>query len=338
MNDSLKKLRFLHSFVMRRMVHVNLQLLYQCNFRCSICDFWKDAYRDAPAMTLDQVRLVSDKLARIGPQIVSIGGGEPLLHPDIVDIVQALAKDHFPVMICNGWYMTPDLARELFKAGMNEISISIDYADKDKHDRQRNMSGAFEKGIDALRMLNGYRVYPHQRVHMISVVMDDNIGDIEPLIRLSRELGFTYLVTLYSNCRGAKETRKPGLDVSARLLELKKAYPEFVSLRGYLKRFTGAIQNNGAAPCYAGKNLMNIDSGGDVTFCIDHLENPAGNIFTDNMEDIRDALTIRHAQNTCAQCWTSCRGSIETMMYGKDRLANLYDYYQMVKNVPVLPS
>lgn len=335
MSDALKKLRFLKSFVMRRMVHVNLQLLYQCNFRCSICDFWKEDYKDAPVMTLKKVRLVSDKLKRIGPQIVSIGGGEPLLHPQIVDIVKVLNKDHFPVMICNGWYMTPDLARDLFRAGMNEISISIDYADKARHDRQRNMHGAFEKGIDALRMLNENRAYPHQRVHMISVVMDDNIDDIEPLIRLSRDMGLTYLVTLYSNCRGAKDSRHPEADVSAHLLELKERYPEFVSLRGYLGRFTGAINDNGAAPCYAGKNLMNIHSGGDVTFCIDHLENPAGNIFRDSMEDIRDELLSRHKANTCAQCWTSCRGSIETVMYGGDRMSNLYDYYQMVKSIPI---
>jgi len=335
MSDSIKKLRFFYSFLMKRMVHVNLQLLYRCNFRCSICDFWKDEYKDYPVMTIDQVKTVSEKLKRLGPQIISIGGGEPLLHPDIIEIVKILAKDHFPVMICNGWYMTPELARSLFSAGIHEISISIDYIDKSKHDRQRNMPGAFERGTEALKMLNENRVSPHQRVHMISVVMDDNIADIEYLIKLSREMGITYLVTLYSSCRGEKDPRCSTTDISSAMLSLKKKYPEFVALRGYLRRFTEAVREKGAAPCYAGKNLMNIDSRGSVTFCIDNLDNPAGNIFTDDIFDIQNSLLDRHKKNNCAKCWTSCRGSIETIMYGNDRMANAFDYYRMIKDVPL---
>ena len=317
------------------MVHPNLQILYQCNFRCSICDFWKEPYTSCNRLQLDQIRLITEKIKYFGPLVISIGGGEPLLHPDLPEIVRILAKDNFPVMICNGWLMTPEKARELWKAGMYEISISVDYIDPKKHDRQRGVDGAFDRAVHALKVLQEQRVGVHQRVHMISVVMDDNIEDIEPLIQLSKRIGVTYLVTLYSNGRGAKASKTKEKGVSGRLKELQRKYPEFVSILGYIDRFSEAIEHNGIKPCYAGKNLFNIGSQGNVTRCIDALDDSAGNILIDDMCAIQNNLRRQCEQSPCRGCWTSCRGSIEPMLYGKNRLRNIISFYQAVKDMPL---
>jgi radical SAM protein with 4Fe4S-binding SPASM domain len=287
-------------------------------------------------MSLEAVQTVARKLSYLGPQIISIGGGEPMLHHDLVRIAEVLSRDHIPVMITNGWYMTPELARALFSVGMYEVSVSIDYADPGKHDRQRGKKGAFDRAVNALRILQENRVRPFQRVHMISVVMEDNVNEIENLILLARELGVTYLVTLYSSKRGDQPLGSVHSGLSHHLLSLKEKYPEFVSLQGYLAKFSQANAEGGIAPCYAGANLMNIDSQGNVTTCIDRLEDPAGNILTGDIKVIRTTLRARQRANTCARCWTSCRGSIETMMYGKPRMMNLRDYYGMTRDIPVL--
>ena len=335
MHDAGKRLRYLYSFARKRLVHLNLQILYQCNFRCSICDFWKEPYKSMAPMSVPGARTIAEKLRTAGPLIVTIGGGEPLLHPDLTEIVRAFAKNNFPVMICNGWYMTPDRARELFKAGLYEVSISLDYADPGKHDRQRGMPGAFDRALAGLEMLHKSRVHPHQRVHMISVIMDDNLDEIEPLVKLAQKIGITYLVTLYSHGRGSKSSRIPGPDVSARLLELRKKYSNFVGVRGYLSRFTQAA-GEGVTPCSAGKNLFNIDCQGNVTRCIDRLDAVAGNIVTGDFSAIERKLGEQYRSNDCGACWTSCRGNIETLMYGPQRLASLMDSYQVTKNVPLV--
>jgi len=331
--ESGKMSRYGYSFLRGKLVHTNLQLLYDCNFKCQICDFWKPAYRGRPRLTVDQVRTIACKLDEIGPQIVSIGGGEPLMHEDITGVIEALADRHFPVMICNGWFMTPEKARALFEAGIYEVSISVDYADPERHDAQRGVPGAHQRAIDALKMLHEARVHPWQRVHMISVVMDDNIEDIEPLIRMSRDMGITYLVTLYSDWRGRAATRATRPDISRVLLDLKDRYPDFVQLRGYLARFTDAVAHGGVGPCYAGKHLCNIDCQGNVTLCIDRLDDPVGNILRDDMRVLEGRLLERYRSNSCKDCWTSCRGSIETLQYGGQRVGNLIDYYRMTRPV-----
>jgi MoaA/NifB/PqqE/SkfB family radical SAM enzyme len=314
------------------MIHVNLQILYDCNCRCRICDFWRGDYRDRPRLTVDQATVISDKLNEVGPQIISIGGGEPLLHPHLELIVQKLAQHHFPVLICNGTLVTAEKARALWSAGMMEISVSVDYASAGRHDAQRGFPGAFDQALRALEILHETRVHPEQRVHMISVLMDDNLDDVEPLIDRCERMGITYLMTLYSHSRGQKPGRQPSTEVSRRLLDIKRRRRHFVALRGYLGRFSEAV-STGAGPCHAGRLLCNIDTQGDVSFCIDRLENSAGNILRDPMRDILGRLHQQHQGNDCRDCWTSCRGSIETIRSARQFLGNLWDYWQMARPV-----
>jgi len=332
-NDFDKRIRFGYSFLLKKIVHINLQLLYSCNFRCRICDFWKDSQTNKQQLSVEDIKIIAGKLKPLGPQIISIGGGEPLMHKDIVSIASILGKNNFPVMICNGWFMTKMLAKELFKAGMYEVSISLDYADPEKHDAQRGIKGAFDKAVNALKILNENREFPHQRVHMISVVMDDNIDEIHELIRLAKKIGVTYLVTLYSSNRGKKDDLVTNKNISKHLLKLKKENPEFVALRGYLNKFSEAAANKGTGECKGGINFFNIDSSGNVSFCIDHLEQNSGNMLKDDIDKITANLKLASLNNRCAGCWTSCRGSIETLLYGSDKIKNYYDMHQMTKKI-----
>lgn len=333
---STKDLRYVYNFFRKRMLHVNIQLLYDCNFRCKICDFWKESYSNSPRINLDSIKIISKKLEHFGPLMVSIGGGEPLLHNQIFEISETFAQKHYPIMICNGWYINKDNAKKLFKAGLHEISISVDYANSQKHDEQRGVEGAFNRAINALKILNESRVSANQRVHMISVVMDDNIDEIEELILLAKKIGVTYLVTLYSDSRGKKEDKLSVNDVSSKLLELKQKYKEFVAIPSYLARFTEAIESDyGISPCTAGINLFNIDSSGNVSLCIDKLDESAGNIIFDNIEIIERNLIELNKSNNCRSCWTSCRGVFQSLLYGDNKLKNYLALYNTIKDVPL---
>jgi radical SAM protein with 4Fe4S-binding SPASM domain len=328
-----KKWKYARAWMRQKLVHLNLQILYQCNFRCHICDFWKPAFKDSPRLSADQVQHIAGQLDRYGPMVISIGGGEPLLHDELIPICEALSPSNFLVMITNGSLMTEDKARAIMAAGLYEVSVSVDYANRAAHDRQRQFTGAFDKACAALEMLQRNRVHAYQRVNMISVVMDDNLDEIEPLITLSKELGVTYLVTMYSDKRGAK-ARAVDPELTRRLLDIKKRNRHFVTVRGYLEKFSQA-KAEGVLPCHAGKNLFNVDCQGNVTLCIDTIHDPVGNILHDDIFELERRLLEKHRTNTCGTCWTSCRGPVETLMYGRNRLRNLRDYYQLTRDVPL---
>jgi MoaA/NifB/PqqE/SkfB family radical SAM enzyme len=61
MKDIGKKARFAWSFLRGRLVHVNLQILYACNYRCQICDFWKETYREKSWVTAQQAAVAAQE-------------------------------------------------------------------------------------------------------------------------------------------------------------------------------------------------------------------------------------------------------------------------------------
>ena len=176
-------LRLAWGFLTGRFIHCNLQITYRCNFRCQICDFWKTRYDPAAELSLAQIRVIGKKLNRLGSLIISLAGGEPLMREDICDIIRIMRdSNHFAILITNGWFVDEETAREMLRAGLQEISVSIDYRDAEKHDAQRGKKGAWERAVRALELLNRYRRDRRTRVHMISVLMDDNLGEIEDFI------------------------------------------------------------------------------------------------------------------------------------------------------------
>jgi MoaA/NifB/PqqE/SkfB family radical SAM enzyme len=307
-------LRLAGNLLRGRMLHCNLQVTYRCPFRCQICDFWKDHYDKAHELSLEDIRRIGAKLNRLGSLIVSLAGGEPLIRQDLPDIITLLNEaNHFPILITNGWFVDEAMARRLLRAGLQEISVSVDYVDPARHDAQRGRQGAWQRAVQALELLHKNRPDKRNRVHMISVLMDDNLEDIEPLILLSRRIGVTYMVNLYSWNRGVKKPRLPGAGVTARLLALKGKYPEFITLTSYIEQFDNAIAAGGVGDCQTGRLLLNIDSHGNVARCTETLDEPVGNVLADDVMAIRDRLRERQRAQPCAQCWTSCRGFAECM-------------------------
>lgn len=321
-------------FATGRFIHANLQVTYRCNFECQICDFWKERHCREEEMSLADVRTVGRKLNRLGTLIISLAGGEPLIREDLCDVIRILNEEnHFPVLITNGWFVNQSLARDILRAGLQEISVSVDYADAKRHDAQRGRPGSWDRAIAALKLLNRHRPDPRNRVHMISVLMDDNLDDIEPMIRLARDLGVTYMLSLYSWNRGGKARRLPHERVTERLLELKARYPEFVTLTSYIEQLDRAVGTGGIGNCQTGRLLMNIDTRGNVSRCIEMLNEPVGNILTDDVMEIRERLGKLQREQSCAQCWTSCRGFAESMMR-PPRLRQFREFYRSVKAHP----
>jgi MoaA/NifB/PqqE/SkfB family radical SAM enzyme len=321
-----------------RLLHCNLQLTYRCNFKCEICDFWKTEHSKAEELTLDDIRLIGKKLNRLGTLIISLAGGEPLVREDLCDVITVLNQaNHFPILITNGWFVNESAAKDLSRAGLQEISVSVDYATPERHDAQRGAPGSWQRALRALELLNRNRLGRMNRVHMISVLMDDNLDDVEPMIRLARDLGVTYMLNLYSWNRGTKTRRLPDRSVTKHLLELKRRYPEFISLTSYVEGLDQAIAEGGIGGCRAGQLLWNIDHRGRVARCTETLDEPVGNLLTDDVLEIRDRLLEKVRTSTCAECWTSCRGFAESM-YKAPRLRQYREFLVSVKPHPLPPA
>lgn len=148
-----------------------------CNMYCDHC------YRDAGCRAEEELNTVEakemlDGIARAGFKIMIFSGGEPLLRPDIVELV-AYAKSLGlrPVFGTNGTLLTPELARRLKEAGTMGMGISLDSLDEEKHDKFRRYSGAWEGAVRGMRYCREAGL-PFQ-IH--TTVMDWNAHELEAI-------------------------------------------------------------------------------------------------------------------------------------------------------------
>ncbi len=96
----------------------------RCNLSCEYCNEYDDFSKPVP---LDTMKRRIDHLARLGTSIVTISGGEPLLHPELDEIIAHMRE--YPILaglITNGYLLTADRIQRLNRAGLDHLQISID--------------------------------------------------------------------------------------------------------------------------------------------------------------------------------------------------------------------
>ncbi|HZY62545.1 MAG TPA: radical SAM protein [Edaphobacter sp.] len=96
----------------------------RCNLACTYCNEFDDVSDPVP---IDEMLRRIDHLGRLGTSVITISGGEPLLHPDLDHIIERIRQTGaIAGMITNGYLLMPDRIERLNKAGLDHMQISID--------------------------------------------------------------------------------------------------------------------------------------------------------------------------------------------------------------------
>lgn len=103
---------------------VHLCVSRRCNLSCGYCYEYDNA---SPQLPLETLKRRVDQLKRLRTVMVNLNGGEPLLHPEITELVASIKDEGMvPVMNSNGYLLTRELVRELGAAGLHALQISVD--------------------------------------------------------------------------------------------------------------------------------------------------------------------------------------------------------------------
>src|ERR1700728_4341264 len=114
----------------RHTVMAQIVPMRRCNLSCAYCNEYDDVSKPVP---LEEMLRRIDDLARLGTSIITISGGEPLLHPELDQII-ARIRHHGRMagMITNGYLLMPERIERLNKAGLDHLQISIDNVQGDE--------------------------------------------------------------------------------------------------------------------------------------------------------------------------------------------------------------
>ncbi len=127
----------------------------RCNLNCVHCRAAADRGPYPGELEGLKGMEILGQIARLGKSVVILTGGEPLLREDIFDLARYGTEQGLRmVMATNGTLLTPEIAERMRSSGIQRVSISLDGATAEEHDRFRQVQGAYQaalKGIEILK-------------------------------------------------------------------------------------------------------------------------------------------------------------------------------------------
>jgi MoaA/NifB/PqqE/SkfB family radical SAM enzyme len=272
----------------------------RCNLSCTYCNEYDDFSKPVPLETMKE-RI--DHLHRLGTTIVTISGGEPLLHPELDDLIRYIRKQGIITgMITNGYLLTAERIKRLNKAGLDHMQISIDNVMPDE------VSKKSLKVLDKKLQLLSEHAEFHVNINSVVGGGIHNPHDALVVGRRARVLGFTSTVGIIHDGDGQLRP----LDDNAREVFLKMKGME----RSHYSRLNW-FQNNIAHgkpnewKCRAGARYIYVCEDGLVHYCSQQRGYPAKPLAEYTTDDIRREFLT---EKGCApHCTVSCVHQVSYM-------------------------
>lgn len=255
---------------------IQLQYKYTCNFKCKHCAIERFKQQDGKSLTVADVKQIADQADAMGLASICISGGEPLMFPDLKDVIDAIGPDRFVVsMDTNGWLLTEEKIKWLVNVGVDRIHLSIDGLEAN-HNMFRGAKGSWKRCIDALGHCKKYGLGV-----IINVVVTKgliNSGELIKQLDFISQFG-QHASMIFAKATGAFE------DYRDEILDTKDI--EYVqSLQGKYDISSHLSPNCGHVfGCMCFKRHMSITAHGDVLPC-PWIPISMGNIFNEDLQTI----------------------------------------------------
>lgn len=160
-----------------------------CNLRCRHCWIrpkYQSADRTFPSLGLDLFNSIIEQAKPMGLSAVKLTGGEPLLHPDIHEMLEVIRTEQLRLVVeTNGVLCSPEIARAIAACKKPFVSVSLDGADAETHEWMRGVDGCFETALQGIRNLAEAGFKPQ----IIMSLVRRNKEQMEPVVRLAESLG-----------------------------------------------------------------------------------------------------------------------------------------------------
>ncbi len=109
---------------------VHIIPMRRCNLDCGYCNEYDDVSKPVP---LEEMKRRLDILADMGTSMITISGGEPLMHPELEEVIRHIRKRGiYAGMITNGFLLSKERIQKLNDAGLEFLQISIDNVTPDE--------------------------------------------------------------------------------------------------------------------------------------------------------------------------------------------------------------
>ncbi len=266
----------------------------RCNLACTYCNEFDDYSKPVPVET---VKAWLDRLADLGTSIITISGGEPLMHPGLEEIIaHTRRRGMLAGLISNGYLMSRKRIRALNQAGLEHLQISIDNVNPD--DVSMKSLKVLDKKLRYLAEEADFKVN-------INSVLGSGVRSPDDALKIgsrAAELGFTCTVGVIHDGDGRlKPLSQREIEVFHELKSIgKRGYPRVN--RYFQENLAKGKPNNWR--CRAGARYLYICEEGKVHYCSQQRGHPGIPVEQYTRDDIRREFLT---EKGCAPyCTISC--------------------------------
>src|SRR6266550_5647069 len=277
----------------------------RCNLACEYCNEYDDFSKPVPTETM--FRRVH-KLGSLGTAVVTISGGEPLMHPELDDVIRRIrANGMIAGLITNGYLLVAERIQRLNRAGLEWLQISIDNVNPDE------VSKKSLKVLDKkLQMLADYADF-HVNINSVVGGGVHNPQDALTIGKRALELGFSSTIGIIHD--GGGQLQPLGE-------EERRVYHEMKAMEKRSFTRVNSFQDNIAQGrpnqwrCRAGARYLYICEDGLVHYCSQQRGYPGTPLEKYTVEDIRREFVT---EKSCApHCTVSCVHQVSIFDFWRD--------------------
>ena len=281
----------------------------RCNIDCGYCNEYDKISQPVPT---DLMLARIDHLAHLGTSVTSFSGGEPLLHPDLDQLIGRIRSHGMMAgLITNGYMLSPKRIDGLNRAGLDYLQISIDNVEPDEVSKKSLR--LLDKKLQWLRDYAAFDVN-------INSVLGGGIKtpeDARTITRRARDLGFSTSIGIIHDGKGrlkplAPRERVVWDEVSG---EVNKAWQVSKNLYSGIRSFGQNLADGKPNEwyCRAGARYLYVCENGLVHYCSQQRGFPGTPLAEYTTDDIRRAFAT---PKSCAPyCTIGCVHRVSTMDY-----------------------
>lgn len=272
---------------------VHIIPIRRCNLACTYCNEYDDVSKPVP---IDELKKRLDYLADLGTAVITISGGEPLMHPELDEFIAHIRRRGMIAgLITNGYLLTAERIQRLNKAGLEHLQISIDNVQPD------DVSMKSLKVLDQkLKLLSEHAIF---QVNINSVLGSGvaNSDDALSIAQRALGLGFTSTVGILHDGHGQLRPLAPrDHEIFQQILALGKR--SFSRFNGFQMNIAEGKPNEWR--CRSGSRYLYICEDGLVHWCSQQRGRPGKPLAEYTREDVRREYLTR---KPCApKCTVSC--------------------------------
>lgn len=317
-----------------------------CNLKCRHCwiapQYEKGTEKELkyPFLDFDLFKSIIRQGKELGLSSVKLTGGEPLIHPNIMEIIEYVIDSNLKLTIeTNGIECTPKIVEKIASSVNPFVSVSVDGAKKETHEWVRGVNGSFENAIRGIRNLVNAKI----KTQVIMSVMKYNVNEMHDVIKLAEREGCESIkFNLVTPTERGKRMEERGETLSIdelvktgewiekemeKITNIRIFYSHPVAFRPLGRLFTSSNGRCGI------KNLIGVLGSGKYALCGigesvqelifgDAREDKLADVWNNNeiLNSIRKSLPY-NLKGVCANCLMKniCLGSCVAMNYYRSK-------------------